>query len=250
MHKLHVVRGPRQAFDRIRLDEALFRDPLKRTWLVLDGVGERFDRVSVILGISGKIPVLVHEPEARRDGVELLRRFTGGGTVVVDSNAFLISIIGNASQLSSRGGVKPFPRELMQWSANCIYTPAFAHSRSNPEVELSFRENDYVINQRAKVAGNAQAISGDRFCHHTSFLWRVDPKSMSYLKHPDKMPEYRADRSHLDFLLGLESMLECKEVFEDQVLLQLQRNLDVDQVVFPPHPSMPPFVAPSRNRIC
>lgn len=245
---LHVVRGPRRAFDRLRLDEALFRDPLKRTWLVLDGVGERFDRVSVILGISGKVPVLVHEAAARRDGVELLRRFTGGGTVVVDSNAFLISIIGNASQLSSGGAqVKPFPRELMRWSADCVYAPAFSRSRVNAGVELSFRENDYVINQSAKVGGNAQAISGDRFCHHTSFLWRVDPQSMSYLKHPDKMPEYRADRPHLEFLSGLESALACKEAFEDQVVLQLQRDLGVEVVNHPT--TLPPLVEPSRNHI-
>lgn len=256
MKTLNVVLGPKRAFDRICLDEALFRDPLKRSWLVFDRVGEVYNECSVILGISGKIPLLVHEPEARRDGVEILRRFTGGGTVVVDRNAFLISIISNASDLISNndGGnkIKPYPRDIMQWTADSVYTQAFANSRratnnGNSEVNLTFRENDYVLRNEAKIGGNAQAISGDRFCHHTSFLWRVDAKSMSYLKHPDKAPEYRAGRAHLNFLHGLEHEIESKDEFYSQVLLQFQLALGAEVVKY--DAELPNLVIPSRNRV-
>lgn len=49
---------------------------------------------------------------------------------------------------------------------------------------------DYVYGDR-KFGGNAQAITGKRWLHHTSLLWDYDPANMALLKHPSKAPEYR-----------------------------------------------------------
>ncbi len=43
-----------------------------------------------------------------------------------------------------------------------------------------------------KFGGNAQAITGRRFLHHTSFLWDFDAGRMGLLKQPRRAPEYRA----------------------------------------------------------
>ena len=50
--------------------------------------------------------------------------------------------------------------------------------------------SDYVFQQR-KFGGNAQAITGKRWLHHTSFLWDYRPEAMALLQHPPKAPEYR-----------------------------------------------------------
>ncbi len=43
---------------------------------------------------------------------------------------------------------------------------------------------DYCFGAR-KFGGNAQSITRQRFCHHTSFLWTVDADALSrYLKMP------------------------------------------------------------------
>ena len=52
---------------------------------------------------------------------------------------------------------------------------------------------DYAFGQR-KFGGNAQAITKQRWLHHTSLLWDFDPARMQLLKHPSKIPEYRAVR--------------------------------------------------------
>lgn len=50
--------------------------------------------------------------------------------------------------------------------------------------------SDYVFGDH-KFGGNAQSIVKDRWLHHTSFLWDIDPVLMSTLKQPQKQPEYR-----------------------------------------------------------
>jgi lipoate-protein ligase A len=82
---------------------------------------------AIILGIGGKIDRLVNTSAAKRDGILILRRFSGGGTVVVDHNSLWTTFIGrNDAIMSSCGGcVKPFPREIMTWSADTVFGPAF-----------------------------------------------------------------------------------------------------------------------------
>ncbi len=61
---------------------------------------------------------------------------------------------------------------------------------SSHHTHLSPLTADYVFEQR-KFGGNAQAITGKRWLHHTSFLWDYDPAAMALLKHPPRSPKYR-----------------------------------------------------------
>lgn len=42
-----------------------------------------------------------------------------------------------------------------------------------------------------KFGGNAQAITRQRWLHHTSFLWDFKPENMQLLKAPVRAPDYR-----------------------------------------------------------
>lgn len=64
------------------------------------------------------------------------------------------------------------------------------------------QEHDYCLGLQ-KFGGNAQCLTKDRFVHHTSFLWNFQEVNMTYLRMPEKRPEYRNDRGHLDFLVRL-----------------------------------------------
>jgi len=252
-NRLHVIRyrSP-SVLDRLMLDEALFRDPLKRLWLVLDDSHERREDVSIVLGMSGKLEE-VNEQAARSDDVKLIRRFSGGGTVAVDRNAFLVSLIANASQIVPSKSVPPYPREIMRWTDERVYRPAFHSVKRSPDMVFSSRENDYVINEHFKVGGNAQGISGDRFCHHTSFLIRVNPKTMSYLRMPKKRPEYRQDRDHTSFLRGLEDEIYSPDALYDKVAEHFAVGLGLrypqDVVIDDPRAEIPAMLKESRNVI-
>lgn len=94
------------------------------------------------MGIGSKTELLINTDSVKDAGVTVIRRFTGGGTVVVDSATIFVSIIGSfvrASRvpcapwflfqlLQDAIGVPKGPRELMRWSEG-VYQPVFAGSK-------------------------------------------------------------------------------------------------------------------------
>lgn len=51
----------------------------------------------------------------------MIRRFTGGGTVIVDHGTIFVSFICNKDDVPN---VQPYPRPIMSWSS-LIYTQVF-----------------------------------------------------------------------------------------------------------------------------
>ena len=77
----------------LRLEEALFRTD-RRSWFITnewDGVQPAAD--ALVLGISGRPEQMLHVEAAQHSGVPVIKRFTGGGTVVVDSDTLFASFI-------------------------------------------------------------------------------------------------------------------------------------------------------------
>lgn len=209
-------------FRQLRLEEALFRSE-SGSWVVTntfgsagyddEGAGDRADGAerhvqAIAMGISGRPELLLDEALVRAGRVPVLRRFTGGGTVVLDRGSLLVSLISGADALPAVGA---FPNELMAWTANRLYAPLLAPHAADA---FGLVEQDYVLGGR-KCAGNAQAISGGRWVHHTSFLWDFAPGPMALLKLPARRPAYRGDRAHGDFLIGLGTLLPSRRAFWD-----------------------------------
>lgn len=224
--------------ERLALEELLLRhDPVERCWGIVgthdpteNGVlargldtfgwearGDESRGCAIVMGIGGKPERLIDVEAAKRDGVLVLKRFSGGGTVVVDRSSLWTTFIGRNRELPQ---VKPYPRQMMEWSARDIFGPAF--QRWDDEIGVlvldkkqgrkplppsegdtfQLRENDYVLGDR-KIGGNAQSIVRGGFLHHTSFLWDWHDVNMTYLTLPDKRPAYRGVRSHDEFLVRL-----------------------------------------------
>ena len=74
----------------------------------------------------------MHEEAAARAGMPLIKRFSGGGTVVVDADTLFATLIMNAAALPD---VECYPRPVMRWSER-FYTPVFA-----PYGNFSLREH-------------------------------------------------------------------------------------------------------------
>lgn len=272
--------------ERLSLEEALLRhDSLQRSWAIVGyhdpirGTPSRIRPViesslefsdrryypgcAIVLGLGGKPDQLVNLPKAKEDNVMMIKRFSGGGTVVVDQDSLLTTFIGRNKHFPD---LKPFPRDIMDWSLQ-FFNPAFdsmnklvnskdsSGGRRNTlamqgnscglndiksnitNVEFKripnffLRENDYVLGSK-KMGGNAQSIVKGGFLHHTSFLWDYVDDHMEYLTLPSKRPKYRGNRSHNDFLVKLSSYYEGlnKKVFFDQLREATLNSLEIEEV--------------------
>ena len=133
--------------ERLCLEEALLRhDPYERNWAIVgnhEPLQHRYLRRSdwdvaaapyvrqssdpniscmIVMGIGGKPDQLLHVDRVKRDGVCVTKRFSGGGTVVLDASSIWTTFIGRTMDFPH---VEPFPRSIMQWSANTIFASTF-----------------------------------------------------------------------------------------------------------------------------
>ncbi|MDN3505517.1 MAG: lipoate--protein ligase family protein [Rhabdochlamydiaceae bacterium] len=163
------------------------------------------------MGISGKPEKLIDVPKVN---IPLIKRYSGGGTVVVDNNTLFMSFIFN----SEVHPFEPFPNPILHWSEQL-------YSQALPGLKL--RENDYVIGDH-KIGGNAQYIKKGRWVHHTTFLWDYNPDLMNLLLLPEKRPQYRKERSHDQFITKLKPHLPSIETLPTKVIEILSKSFKIN----------------------
>ena len=115
--RLLNLRGKVPIFKQLQLEEALFRMD-KGNWCILN---EGRPPATVVMGISGKPEKLLEIDRCKQDRIPVIKRFTGGGTVVTDTGIAFASFIFNADIIE---GKPKFPQELMQWTQE-FYGPLF-----------------------------------------------------------------------------------------------------------------------------
>jgi lipoate-protein ligase A len=212
-------------FQQLQLEEVLMRLDPEHSYCIFNASAASA-LPTVVTGLGGKIPDLVDLEKTERDSIPIIRRYTGGGTVIVDSNTVYVTFI---MKTSTHPEVMPYPRDIMTWSER-FYGPLFEaiHPKNAAELKFSLRENDYVFGN-LKIGGNAQSISSSRWVHHTSFLWNYDSENMQYLLMPKKRPAYRDSRNHASFLTTMaEQGVEISD-FESMLSARCGELYDVEE---------------------
>lgn len=200
-------------FDQLVLEEGFLRTTKNNLiWINLGSPP------SCVLGISSKVEEMLNLPLAQEKGLTLIRRYSGGGTVVVDNKTIFVTFIANIKDFP----IEPFPQHIMQWSKQ-FYFPIFK------EGLFDLKENDYVIGNK-KFGGNAQYLTKNRFVHHSTLLWDYNQELMATLKRPKKAPNYRAEREHSDFLTTLKSVFETPQDFIASFVDVLKTHFDLQMI--------------------
>jgi len=181
--------------EQLQLEEALLRTEEGSFCIINQGSPS-----AIVMGISGRPEQLIDLDKVKANPIPLIRRFSGGGTVVIDENTLFISFIIDKKDLN----LPPFPEPILRWSADL-------YQRSWQIPDFHLRENDYVIGDK-KCGGNAQYLKKDRWVHHTSFLWDFNTENMNFLTMPTKRPLYRENRTHIDFLCKLKDYVLEPEI--------------------------------------
>jgi lipoate---protein ligase len=194
----------------LQWEEALLRaDP--RNWCLIN----QGSPPAIVMGISGICEKLLDLDRLRQAPLPVIRRFSGGGTVVIDENTFFITFICNTTFLP----VIPYPQPIMRWTED-FYRPLFQ------PYPFSLQENDYVIGAK-KFGGNAQSICKNRWLHHSSLLWDYQSEHMNYLRLPPKMPAYRQQRPHADFLCRLNEYWPSLQEFQERFMKRLSECFSI-----------------------
>ncbi|CAN6876335.1 unnamed protein product [Brassica oleracea] len=189
--------------EQLLLEERLLRASTDNWCIVNDGTNVP----TIVMGMSGKPSQLLEVGPVIKDRIPVIKRFTGGGTVIVDKSTLFVSLICNKDDVPS---VQPYPRSVMAWSGS-LYGEVFEGVDG-----FHLRENDYVFGDR-KFGGNAQSIIRNRWIHHTSFLWDYNVRNMAYLKLPSKVPQYRLERDHTEFVCRMKDYIERSDFVEKTV---------------------------------
>jgi lipoate-protein ligase A len=152
-------------------------------------------KFAVVLGAGGAIADDVHEAACEKDGVQIARRSSGGGTVLLGPGCLCYSLVLDMNRAPDLTQINPSYRWILARIARSL-------AESQPGIGF-MGVSDLAIGAR-KFSGNSQQRKRRFLLHHGTLLHGFDLESVGrYLKLPPRRPEYRADRSHRDFLMNL-----------------------------------------------
>ncbi len=152
---------------------------------------------AAVLGVSRDAEAEVNADECRRRGVALLRRASGGGTVVVGPGTVQYAIL-----LPHLAGDAALSLGAAKSESNDAVRDALA--RCGVDAKLtSDASGDLRIGDR-KVGGLALRRHRDATLVHGTLLMSADLELIgAILRHPAREPEWRRGRPHAEFLASL-----------------------------------------------
>lgn len=183
--------------ENLALDEALLLESLAtaatptvvRTWMAREPV--------VVLGSSSRVVDEVDADACRAAGVALLRRPSGGLTVVLGPGCLMWTVV----------TAWPEPAPTIGAIHDAILDPLCAALRDAGKHVVRRGSSDLAIEAEGslrKVSGNALRVSRGAVLYHGTLLDAFDLDLVGrVLRHPPREPGYRAGRPHADFLDNL-----------------------------------------------
>jgi lipoate---protein ligase len=147
----------------------------------------------VVLGAAGVLTVEVDESACAADNVPVLRRSSGGGTVLLGRGCLLFSLVlayERAPELAHIGSSYHYILDRI-----CRFLIVAGLQQAGI--------SDLALGQR-KVSGNAQQRKRTHLLHHGTLLYAYDSAQVGrYLRMPARQPAYRQQRAHGEFIANL-----------------------------------------------
>jgi len=151
---------------------------------------------AVVLGASGKVGEDVRLDACRQAGVPIVRRSSGGGTVLLGPGSLCVAWVRPLAVFA------PSQRDVRELQVAVLEELAALVRPFEPRLQV-VASGDWAIEGR-KCAGSAQRRMKTHVLVHLSLLNRMPLAEVSrFLAEPGRRPEYRAGRSHEAFLTNL-----------------------------------------------
>jgi lipoate-protein ligase A len=182
--------------ENILLDEALFIAADKGS----GGEVLRFwesPQTFIVLGRIGKEQDDIDIAAVQKDRIPVLRRTSGGGTVVQGPGCLNYTLVLSKDRDLSLADL----RKSYQWISAKIMEALGdlgIQSKFHPISDIALASNE------KKFSGNAQHRGKTFILHHGTILYNFNLSLISkYLKMPKDIPEYRRNRPHDDFVTNI-----------------------------------------------
>ncbi len=174
------------------------------------GIGETLrlwtpDEYFIAAGRASTISQDCFMERCRRERIKIIRRISGGGTVLQGPGCLNYSLV---LAYESDGKYR-----LIRTSYLAILERVAGLLRDRGLAAEFFPVSDLAIDGK-KISGNAQARKRSYLLHHGTFMVDFDIDRISgLLRHPASEPEYRKGRPHRDFVRNIPvDMEEMKRV--------------------------------------
>lgn len=153
--------------------------------------------IFVVMGLTGRADIDVNAIHTQKDNIPVLRRSSGGGTVVQGPGCLNYTLVLSKQKHPELNDL----HRSYEWiSARVIEALAAAGVKAyfRPLSDLAAGPDE------KKFSGNAQRRAKDYILHHGTILYNFDLSLISrYLNMPKDIPEYRKARPHTDFVTNL-----------------------------------------------
>jgi lipoate-protein ligase A len=151
---------------------------------------------AVVLGAGGSASIDADITVCAADGVPILRRASGGGTVLLGPGCLCFSAVLAYDRAPGLDQIPLSNQYVLGRVANALRPLA-------DRITLE-GTSDLVIGEDLKFSGNAQQRKRRHFLHHGTLLCSFDLSLIPrYLNRPERQPAYRQDRTHLEFVANL-----------------------------------------------
>jgi lipoate-protein ligase A len=155
----------------------------------------------VVVGRSSKVEIEVNLAEARRRGVPVLRRPSGGAAIVTGAGCLMYAVILSYER---------HPHLHMLDEAHRYVLSRIAAALGPLGIAADVRgTSDLVVGDR-KFSGNSVRCKRTHFLYHGTILCQPFPLETipALLGTAPRQPDYRARRSHEEFVMSLPATVD------------------------------------------
>lgn len=157
-------------------------------------------QTAVVLGRSCRVAEEVDLLECERLGVDVVRRSSGGGTIVTGPGCLMYSLVLSLQLRPALVAVDEAHRLVLETNAKALQQFAPGASRQGT--------SDLAAGD-LKFSGNSMRVKRTHLLYHGTLLYDFPLQQISkLLKPPPREPEYRLGRRHEQFVQNLDATAE------------------------------------------
>ncbi len=154
----------------------------------------------VVVGYANKVATEVNLAACAARGVPVLRRCSGGGTVLQGPGCLNYTLILRITDNGPTRTISAANRFIMERNRGAIQSAIL-----NPQPAIRIQGQTDLAMEGLKFSGNSQRRRRRFLLFHGTFLLDLDIALVeTLLSPPSKQPDYRRNRSHADFLTNLQ----------------------------------------------